>query len=148
MSTEEKDLTTEEKGLTTKSPKGSKMNESEINQLADMIRETAYLVRKYFKNGFLEKVYENSLRNRLRELGLKVDQQASVPVVDEDGSTVGDYIADLIVEGMILVELKAVKSIKNEHMAQVLAYLRATEMGHGLLINFGSQKLQIRKFIQ
>ena len=124
------------------------MNESEINRLADMIRETAYLVHKYFKNGFLEKVYENSLRNRLRELGLKVDQQASVPVVDEDGSIVGDYIADLIVEGMILVELKAVKSIKNEHMAQVLAYLRAIEMGHGLLINFGSQKLQIRKFIQ
>ncbi|MBC9890550.1 MAG: GxxExxY protein, partial [Opitutae bacterium] len=88
------------------------MNESKINQLADMIRETANLVHKYFKNGFLEKVYENSLRNRLRELGLKVDQQASVPVVDEDGSIVGDYIADLIVEGMILVELKAVKSIK------------------------------------
>ncbi|MBC9868395.1 MAG: GxxExxY protein [Opitutae bacterium] len=124
------------------------MNESEINKLADMVRETAFLTHSYFKNGFLEKVYENSLRNRLRKLGFKVDQQVSVPVVDEDGSTVGDYVADLVVEDTILVELKAVQTIKNEHIAQVLAYLRATEMCHGLLINFGSQKLQIRKFIQ
>ena len=124
------------------------MNESEINKLADMVRETAFLTHSYFKNGFLEKVYENSLRNRLRKLGFKVDQQVSVPVVDKDGSTVGDYVADLVVEDTILVELKAVQTIKNEHIAQVLAYLRATEMCHGLLINFGSQKLQIRKFIQ
>ena len=113
-----------------------------------MVREMAFLTHKYFKNGFLEKVYENSLRNRLRKLGLKVDQQVPIPVVDEDGSTVRDYIADLLVEDMILIELKAVQRIKDEHIAQVLAYLRATKMCHGLLINFGSQKLQIRKFIQ
>lgn len=57
-------------------------------------------------------------------------------------------MADLIVEDTLLVELKAVKTITNEHIAQVLAYLRATDLYHGLLINFGSQKLQIRKFIQ
>ena len=124
------------------------MDESQINGLADNVREMAYLTHRYFKNGFLEKVYENSLRNRLSKLGLKVDQQVSIPVVDEDGSTVGDYMADLIVEDTLLVELKAVKTITNEHIAQVLAYLRATDMCHGLLINFGSQKLQIRKFIQ
>ena len=124
------------------------MNDSEVNKLADVVRETAFLTHRYFKNGFLEKVYENSLRNRLRKLGLKVEQQVPIPVVDEDGSTVGDYIADLLVEDLMLIELKAVKRIKDEHIAQVLAYLRATKMCHGLLINFGSQKLQIRKFIQ
>lgn len=124
------------------------MSETEINSLADNIRESAFAAHKYFKNGFLEKVYENSLRNRLRKLGLKVEQQVPIPVIDEDGSVVGDYIADLIVENRILVELKAVKNISDEHTAQILAYLRATEVRHGVLINFGSQKIQIRKYIQ
>jgi len=77
------------------------MKEEEINQLADTIRESAFAARKYFKNGFLEKVYENSLRNRLRKMGLNVEQQVAIPVLDEDGSVVGDYVADLIVEGSI-----------------------------------------------
>ena len=124
------------------------MKQSEINSLADTIRETAFSAHKYFKSGFLEKVYENSLRYRLRKIGLKVEQQIPIPVIDEDGSVVGDYVADLIVNDTILVELKAVKTIADEHTAQVLAYLRATDLHHGLLINFGSQKLQIRKFIQ
>ena len=123
------------------------MKEEEINQLADTIRESAFAAHKYFKNGFLEKVFENSLRNRLRKMGLNVEQQVAIPVLDEDGSVVGDYVADLIVEGSILIELKAVKTISDEHIAQVLAYLRGTEMDRGLLINFGASKLQIRKFI-
>lgn len=123
------------------------MNETEINQLADIIRETSFAAHKYFKNGYLEKVYENSLRNRLNRLGLNVKQQVPIPVMDEDGSVVGDYIADLIVEGTILVELKAVKSIADEHIAQMLSYLNATELNHGMLINFGSTKLQVRKYV-
>lgn len=123
------------------------MKESEINRLADTIRGMSFAAHTYFKNGFLEKVYENSLRNRLKKFGLKVDQQIPIPVIDEDGSVVGDYVADLIVENAIIIELKAVKSLIDEHIAQVLAYLRATEVRHGMLINFGSQKLQIRKFI-
>lgn len=124
------------------------MTESEINQLADTIRETAFETHKYFKNGFLEKVYENSLRNRLRKQGLKIDQQLPISVLDEDGSIVGEYYADLIVEDLILIELKAAKALVDEHTAQTLAYLRATKYNHGILINFGSAKLQIRKFIQ
>ena len=123
------------------------MKETEVNRLADTIRETAFAAHKFFKNGFLEKVYENSLRNRLKKQGLKVEQQIPIPVLDEDGSVVGDYVADLMVEDCILLELKAVKSLLDEHTAQVLAYLRATETSHGMLINFGSPKLQIRKFI-
>jgi GxxExxY protein len=124
------------------------MKEEDINFLAGTIRETAFSALKYFKNGFLEKVYENSLKNRLRKLNLKVEQQIPIPVVDEDGSVVGDYLADLIIDDKILLELKAVKSISDEHIAQVLAYLRATQINHGLLINFGAPRLQIRKFIQ
>tara|TARA_Y100000588_G_scaffold98228_1_gene106720 strand:- start:1254 stop:1535 length:282 start_codon:yes stop_codon:yes gene_type:complete len=92
-------------------------------------------------------VYENSLQNRLTKIRLKVDQQASIPVIDENGSVVGDYLADLVVENKILVEFKAVKSIANEHFAQVLAYLRATNIEYGLLVNFGARKLQVRKFV-
>lgn len=78
------------------------MEETEINRLADIIREAAYSAHEYFKNGFLEKVYENSLRNRLKKQGLKVEQQIPIPVLDKDGSVVGDYVADLIVEDSIL----------------------------------------------
>ncbi len=120
----------------------------DINKLADTIRECAFAAHKYFKNGFLEKVYENSLRNRLLKLSFKVEQQVAIPVLDEDGSVVGDYFADLVIENKVLIELKAVKGLTDEHTAQVLAYLRATDINHGLLINFGSPKLQIRKFIQ
>ncbi|MDA0347794.1 MAG: GxxExxY protein [Verrucomicrobia bacterium] len=124
------------------------MEETNINKLADTIREMAFAAHTHFKNGFLEKVYENSLRNRLRKQGLKVDQQVAIPVLDEDDSVVGDYVADLIVEDTILIELKAVNAITNEHFARVLTYLRATNIRHGMLINFGSTKLQIRKCIQ
>lgn len=93
-------------------------------------------------------MYENSLRNRLRKQGLKIDQQLPISVLDEDGSIVGEYYADLIVEDLILIELKAAKALVDEHAAQTLAYLGATKYKHGILINFGSAKLQIRKFIQ
>jgi GxxExxY protein len=120
------------------------MSESKIKKLADTISEMAFEAHKYFKIGFLVKFYGNSLR----KLGLKVEQQIAVPVIDEGGSVVGDYLADLIIEDSIILELKAVKTITDEHTAHVLAYLRATEVCHGMLINFGSQKLQIRNFIQ
>lgn len=123
------------------------MEESAVNSLADIIRENAFSAHTYFKNGFLEKVYENSLRNRLRKAGLKVEQQIPIPVIDEDGSVVGDYVADLIVEDTLLIELKAIKALSDEHTAQILAYLKTTQLKHGMLINFGSQKIQIRKFI-
>ena len=68
-------------------------------------------------------------------------------VRDEDGTILGDFFADLLVEGVIVVELKAVRAIADEHIAQLLGYLKSTRMEHGLLINFGSHKFQIKKFI-
>jgi len=92
-------------------------------------------------------VYENGLVHRLRQNGLKVEQQYPLKVVDEDGTVLGDFIADLLVEDKLIVELKACKTLAEEHVAQLLGYLRACQYEHGLLINFGSPKLQIEKYI-
>ncbi len=114
-------------------------------ELTDTVRETAFQVRRYFGTGHLEKVYENSLAHRLRKLGLKVEQQKQLVVRDEDGFVVGEYYADIVIEDLLILELKAVKTLANEHLAQILGYLRATGMEHGVLINFGAPKFQIRK---
>jgi len=68
-------------------------------------------------------------------------------VYDEDGTPLGDFYADLFVGGKLIVELKACNAIANEHIAQLLGYLRASRIEHGLLINFGSPKLQIKKYV-
>ena len=79
--------------------------------------------------------------------GLKVVQQHPLTVRDADETVLGDYYADLFVEGCLIVELKACMAIADEHLAQVLGYLRASGMRHGLLINFGSYKFQIKKYV-
>jgi GxxExxY protein len=121
--------------------------ETRIKELCDQIRETAYAIHEYHGTGHLEKVYENALVHRLRKAGLDVKQQEPLQVFDEDGIVIGDYFADLIVEGTIIVELKACKSFADEHRAQIIGYLRSANLEHGLLINFGSYKFQIKKFV-
>lgn len=119
----------------------------DINELSDFVRQTAYDIHVYHGHGHLEKVYENALAHRLQKAGLEVKQQHPVQVFDEDGTLIGDYLADVIVEGRLLVELKAAKALAPEHEAQVLGYLKSARVEHGLLINFGSYKFQIRKFV-
>lgn len=119
----------------------------DIKALCDQIRQTSFQIHTYLGHGHLEKVYENALSHRLRKAGLKVEQQQPIQVFDEDGTLIGDYLADLIVEGFLIVELKAAKSLAPEHEAQILGYLKASRVEHGLLINFGSPKFEIRKFI-
>jgi GxxExxY protein len=123
------------------------MTETIALQLADTIRQTAFEAHVFLRHGHNEKVYENALRNRLRAKGLNVDQQAPISVYDEDGSLLGEFVADLIVNSEFIVELKAVRSLADEHVAQVLGYLRASRLEHAMLINFGSPKIQFRKFI-
>jgi GxxExxY protein len=94
--------------------------------------------------GFLEKVYENALAITLRQMGLKVEQQAKI-LVHFAGEVVGEYFADLLVEGCVIVELKAAQSIALEHEAQLLNYLRATPYEVGLLLNFGPKPAFRRK---
>ena len=118
----------------------------DIMELCDVVRETAYAIHVYHAQGHLEKVYENALVHRLRKSGLDVKQQCPLKVYDEDGTEIGDYVADLIVEGRLIIELKASKTLSGEHKAQLLGYLRASGIEHGLLINFGSYKFQIQKY--
>ncbi|MBN1675833.1 MAG: GxxExxY protein [Kiritimatiellae bacterium] len=115
-------------------------------ELADVVRQTAYDIHCYHGHGHLEKVYENALAHRLRKAGIQVEQQRPLKVYDEDGTLIGDYYADLFVDNRLIVELKACKTIVAEHIAQILGYLRAAKQEHGLLINFGSGRFQIKKY--
>jgi GxxExxY protein len=117
-----------------------------IFELCNTVRETAYAIHLYHGHGHLEKVYENALAHRLRQIGLEIKQQYPVSVLDEDGTLLGDFFADLLVEGVLVIELKAAKALADEHIAQLLGYLKATRLEHGLLINFGSYKFQIKKY--
>ena len=117
-----------------------------VFQLADQIRETSFALHRHLRHGHVEKVYENGLANRLRKQGLALAQQHPLTVFDEDGTLLGDFYADLIVNQQLIVELKACRTLVDEHVAQLLGYLRASRIEHGLLINFGAPHLQIRKF--
>lgn len=117
-----------------------------VNLMSDQVRQTAYDIHVYHGHGHLEKVYENALSHRLRKSGLNVDQQHPINVYDEDGTLIGEYIADLLIENFLIVELKTARTLAKEHEAQILGYLKSARLEHGLLINFGSYKFQIRKF--
>lgn len=97
--------------------------------------------------GFLEKVYENALVHELRRSGLRVEQQHPLAVT-YDGVIVGEYAADVIVEGSVILELKAVRVVDQVHVAQCLNYLKATGMRLCLLLNFGSPRLQVKRIIR
>lgn len=118
-----------------------------IKELCDVVRETAYAIHCYLGHGHLEKVYENALFHRLTKQGFRVRQQHPLPVFDEDGTLLGDYLADLVFEDRLLIELKACRTLAEEHTAQILGYLKTSRIAHGLLINFGSYKFQIKKYV-
>ncbi len=118
----------------------------DIFLLCDRIRETSFALHRHLRHGHLEKVYENGLAHRLRKQRLNVAQQHPLSVFDEDGTILGEFFADLFVEQRLVVELKACRALADEHVAQLLGYLRASRIEHGLLINFGSPKLEVRKY--
>jgi GxxExxY protein len=129
-----------------KKRRGRRLMKTQIFQLTDHIRETAFALHRHLRHGHVEKVDENGLANRLRKQGLLVVQQHPLEVFDEDGTLLGDFYADLFIDQNLIIELKAVKALVDEHVAQLLGYLRASRREHGLLISFGSPVLQIRKF--
>lgn len=94
----------------------------------------------------IEKVYENALVHRLKKIGLDVKPQHPLSVLDEDGTILGDYFADLLIDNRLVVEIKACRALADEHIAQLLGYLKSSRIEHGLIINFGSPKFQIKKF--
>ena len=120
--------------------------DDEVMKLCDVVRETAFAIHEYLRSGHLEKVYENALVSRLRKQGVKVEQQIPLTVYDEDGTLIGSFVADLFIEDVLVAEIKACKGLVDEHTAQLLGYLRAARMRHGVLINFGAAKFQMRKY--
>lgn len=123
------------------------MQKQDIKQLCDVIREISFDIHCYHRSGHLEKIYENALVHRLKKNSIKVEQQYPLSVYDEDDTLLGDFYADLFVDDRLVVEVKACKAISNEHVAQLLGYLRASRIEDGLLINFGAPKLQIKKYV-
>ena len=116
-------------------------------EVARVIVQAFYFVYNALGYGFLEKVYENALVLELRERGIFVQQQQATPVYFK-GVQVGDYYADLLIENCIIVELKAVDHIIIEHEAQLLNYLKASDINLGLLLNFGTKPQVKRKIYE
>jgi len=120
--------------------------ECQIDQLARMVIGAAYAVSNGLGCGFLEKVYERALAIELVRQGLKVQTQKPFPVYYL-GQPVGDYLADLVVEEQVLVELKCVDSFCNEHLAQCINYLRASDLRLALLINFQKPRVEWKRVV-
>jgi GxxExxY protein len=118
----------------------------DIMELADLVRQTAYQIHKYLGHGHLERIYETALARRLQKHGVAAVRQRSLIVYDEDEEPLGQYVADLVVDETLLVELKTVRRLAPEHESQLFAYLKACRMKHGMLINFGSYRFEIRKY--
>ena len=115
-----------------------------INQISERIIGCAFAVSNGLGSGFLEKVYENALAHELRKAGLLVMQQHAI-VAKYDGVVVGEYVADLLVESIVLVELKHARGIDNVHLAQCLNYLTVTGLRLCLLLNFGKPRIDVRR---
>lgn len=121
-------------------------DKSYYDALASTIISCAYKVGKVLGCGFLEKVYENALVIELASTGLMVLKQKPIKV-SYAGQVIGDYFADIVVEDDVIVELKAAKSIDGIHFAQCQNYLKATGMKLGLIINFGEEKVKVRRVV-
>ncbi len=107
----------------------------------------AMMVHSKLGYGFLEKIYENALMVLLGREGIRAKQQSPVTVYFE-GEVVGDYYVDILVEDIIILELKAVEKIIDVHKAQTLNYLKATGLQLAILLNFGKEKLEYERFVE
>lgn len=123
------------------------MIEDELNTLSQKVIGCAYTVSNALGCGFLEKVYENALAYEMRKTGLRVEIQRPVQVI-YDGVVVGEYFADLLIEGVLLIELKTTNGFSDIHKAQCINYLNATKLPLCLLINFGRPRVEIKRIFQ
>jgi GxxExxY protein len=113
------------------------MNSSlKYQNLTGLVIKAFYKVYNSLGYGFLEKVYENALLCELREMGLRSRQQQAIKVY-YGGQLVGEYFADIVVENILIIEIKRAEAVCEPHEAQLLNYLKATEIEVGLLLNFG-----------
>ncbi len=121
-------------------------DERRLNALSEQIMGAAFEVSNVLGTGFLEKVYENALNVELNLRGLKAFQQAPLKVFYKD-ELVGDYIADILVENEVIIEVKAVKELDTIHFPQCLNYLRITRLKLCLLLNFSKSKVEIKRIV-
>jgi GxxExxY protein len=117
-----------------------------LDAITEKIIGCAYKVGNTLGNGFLEKVDENALAHELRKAELMVEQQYSLQV-QYDGVVVGDYVADLLVDRSVLIELKAARALDEIYIAQCLNYLKASGLQVCLLINFGAPRVEIKRVV-
>ena len=120
--------------------------QEELDQLTYKINGAIFEVNRVLGAGFLEKVYENALVLELRNQRLKADAQVPISVFYKD-EVVGEYLADILVEDKVILELKAVDQLQKVYEAQILNYLKATGMKVGLLVNFKHPKADIKRFV-
>lgn len=113
-------------------------------ELTERIIGCAFKVSNTLGSGYIEKVYENAFAYELRKAGLQVEQQKRIDVF-YDGVLVGYFDADIVVEGEVILEIKAVRALDDAHKAQTLNYLKSTGIRLGLLINFGSPRVEIKR---
>ena len=118
----------------------------EINDITYAINGAVFEVNNILGPGFLEKVYENALLVEFKRRGLKAKNQVPIKVYYK-GEVVGDYTADLLVEDKVIVELKTVENLDSAHEAQLLNYLKATDLHVGLLVNFMRKKADIKRMV-
>ena len=123
------------------------LSDSQVNKICDVIREAGFGLHRFLGPGFREKAYERGMIHRLRKAGLVVRTQPSVMIHDEDGTELIEENMDLIVEDVLILELKAVRETSDADIAQLLGYLKATKFRHGLLLNFGAPKFYIKKYV-
>lgn len=116
----------------------------EIESLIKTIIQCAYNVRMHLAAGFLEAVYQKALMIELKEQGIHADTETPINVYYKN-EIVGEFRADIIVEGEIIIELKAVQHLLPIHETQLVNYLTATHIDHGLLINFGGERIEIKR---
>jgi GxxExxY protein len=122
------------------------MNEDEHGCLTEKVLAAVFEVSNTLGAGFLEKVYERALLKELNYRGIPAKAQASFPVMYK-GYSVGEYFADILVEDVLVIELKCVERLANEHLAQCLNYLRASGKSICLLINFQKPKVEWRRIV-
>ena len=115
-----------------------------IEELIKQIVQCAYNVRTKLSAGFLESVYLNALLIELHDNGLKAEKEVPI-TVHYNNHIVGEFRADIVVENTVVIELKAVQQLTIAHEAQLVNYLTATDIEQGLLINFGSERIEIRR---
>ena len=116
----------------------------DIEELITNVMDYAMNVRKQLVPGYEEKVYRNALLIEIRKHGIECEAEVPFSVL-YDGISVGDYKADIIVEKRLVLELKAVEALQKVHEVQLVNYLTATGIDDGLLINFGSQKIEFKR---